>query len=299
MSRPFDETDCHAFVDGQMDLDRRAAFMRALSANPDLKSRLRTWKEQNEALLATFGPVLSEPVPVRLMPTSVGRDQRAARIETVRPAPRPAPPLRAGPDRGRGGAGSLVGVAVLAFLIGALLAFGLLEAFVDRPGGRTSLQDAAPAGFGRALAQRAYEAHETFATDLNHPVEVSALDRPALIRWIQHRLALPVRIPDLRSEGWELLGGRILPGELGPAAYLLYTNGVERLGFYMARTNARQSDEVAIYDNDAGLASAAYWTDEPIGYALTTSRDAAWLSRSAPALVRSIKAQARDNASAN
>ncbi len=74
---------------------------------------------------------------------------------------------------------------------------------------------------------------------------------------------------------------------------------MERLGLYLARTNARQSDDVAVYDNGAGLASVAYWTDEPIGYALTTSRDAAWLNRSAPALVRSIKAQARDNASAN
>ena len=300
MSQPFDDTDCHAFVDGQMDLDRRAAFVRALAANPELKGRLKSWKDQNDALLATFGPVLAEPVPVRLMPTNVGHERRAARPDTIGPAPHRTPPLRADTTRVRGVAGSLVGVAILAFMVGALLAFGIAEAaFGDRSGGRASVQTVASASFGRTLAQRAYEAHETFATDLNHPVEITSADRSALIRWIQHRMALPVRIPNLQGEGWELLGGRILPGDLGAAAYLVYTNGVERLGLYLARTNAQQSDDVSVYDNGAGLASVAYWIDEPIGYALTTSRDSAWLNRAAPALVRSIKAQSRDNASAN
>ena len=99
-------------------------------------------------------------------------------------------------------------------------------------------------------------------------------------------------------QGWSLLGGRVLPGEVGPAAFLVYGNGVERLGLYIGRTNTHQSETYRVYDNGAGLASVAYWTDEPIGYALTTSRDSSWFNRNGAALYQSVRAQARDNASA-
>ena len=292
VTRPFDETDHHAFVDGQMALDRRAVFMRALSATPDLKARIDGWRMQNEALMSTFGSVLFESVPVRLMPTNLSQDNRP-RASLKTGAQRPE-----GPAAGRPSAASHIGVAVVAFLTGALVVFAAVEAGVGPHAPIRTTQAPDPQTIGRSLALRAYEAHETYATDINRPVEVAAGDDDRLLSWIQHRLSMPVRIPDLRLEGWSLIGGRVLPGEVGPAAFLVYGNGVERLGLYMARTNGHQSDRYTVYDNGAGLASVAYWVDEPVGYALTTSRDAAWLDRNAASLFVSIRTQTRGNATA-
>ena len=294
--RPFEEADHHAFVDGQMPLDRRAAFMRALSANPDLKARIDGWRAQNEALMSTFGAVLFESVPVRLMPTNLSQDNRPQGLLRLKQAGARDRPEGLGPERPV--AASLIGVAIVAFLTGALVVFASVEAgYGPRSPARAAVA-ADPQALERSLAVRAYEAHETYATDINRPVEIAAGDDNRLLTWIQHRLAMPVRIPDLRLDGWSLIGGRVLPGEVGPAAFLVYGNGVEHLGLYMARTNGHQSDRFEIYDKGAGLASVAYWVDEPVGYALTTSRDAAWLDRNAPSLFVSIRTQTRESATA-
>lgn len=290
------EADLHAYVDGQMDLARRSAFMQALAENPQAHAKAEAWKRQNLALTATFGPVLAEQVPVRLMPTSLAR---------VAPSPH-SKPLAVGSNRASldEGPSSYVprrtlAIAAAAFAFGMVFSIGAggfgwsLGWFGSKPAVGSALPSE-----GRNLALRAYEAHQTYVTDLNRPVEVPASDQVHLVKWIQHRLSMPIRIPSLTPQGWTLLGGRILPGEVGPAAFLVYGNGVERLGLYMGRTNMQQSDGYRVYDNGAGLASVAYWVDEPIGYALTTSRDSAWLAKNGQALFQSVRAQARDNAAA-
>ncbi len=292
--RPLAEADVHAFIDGQMDFDRRATFMQAMSADSDLRARVDGWRRQNDALTSTFGTVLAEAIPVRLMPTSLNKDWRGP---SAKPASDRGPVAAAATVRRRrlgsaaiGFIGVLAGgAAIIAAGSAGLVPLTLTAANPAPP--------AAPAG-QRGLALRAYEAHQTYATDINHPFEVGAADELHLLKWVQHRLAIPVRIPDLRREGWTLLGGRVLPGDLGPAAFLLYGNGIDRLGFYMARTNLPQADGYTLYDNGAGVASVAYWVDEPVGYAITTSRDSAWLQRNGPALFKSIRTQAKDNASA-
>ena len=296
-SQPFDEADLHSYVDGQMDLGRRASFIQALAADPAMRAKVEGWKRQNDALTATFGPVLAEQVPVRLLPTSVVRDSPRAAVLDARPEAAAGPqPADLGPSRPASG---VVAASICAFLAGAALSYGA-ALFGLGPGmyaSKVSVESAIPLG-RRALPLRAYEAHQTYVTDLKHPVEVPASDEAHLLKWIQHRLSMPIRIPDLRPQGWNLLGGRVLPGELGPAAFLIYGNGVERLGLYVARTNTAQSESYSVYDNGAGLASVAYWVDEPVGYALTTSRDSSWLERNGAALYQSVRAQARDNASA-
>lgn len=298
--RPFDDADLHAYVDGQMDLARRTSFIQALAADPELRAKAEIWKRQNQALTNTFGPVLSEQVPVRLMPKSlVRRGGSPALVQGSKPAS--SPPSRASLDDGHAAHAPARTVAVAAgtFLLGVACSIGAggfgwsLGVFASKPAIGSALQSD-----GRNLAIRAYEAHQTYVTDLNRPVEVPASDQVHLVKWIQHRLAMPIRIPSLSPQGWTLLGGRILPGEVGPAAFLVYGNGVERLGLYMGRTNMHQSDSYRVYDNGAGLASVAYWVDEPIGYALTTSRGSTWLSKNGQALYQSVRAQARDNASA-
>lgn len=288
--RPFSEADAHAYADGQMDLERRAAFTLALAADPDAKAKVDAWRQQNSAITAAFGPILTEPVPPRLLPANLGR--------TAPPANPRGEPIR---DAGAGWRPvlSYATLGALAFAAGGLAMLGAGAAGILPPSAAAS-KLAAPAAPvpQRAFPIRAYEAHQTYVTDLNHAVEVNAADQAHLLKWMQHRMSMPVRIPDLRREGWTLLGGRILPGELGPAAFLIYVNGIDRMGLYISRTNAHGTDSPSLYDNGAGLVTVAYWIDEPVGYAITTSRDTTWLDRNDDALIKTIRAQAKDSASA-
>ncbi len=291
-SRPIVEADLHAFVDGQMGFERRATVVQAMVSDPELRGRVEQWRRQNEALTATFGGVVGEPVPLRLMPTNFS----PPKAPVAEPLPDPAAQQRAS---GSFASGRVAAIALAAFVAGGAsvflvnaLSFGSVG-IAGRPGGEV----AAFSG-DRNFAWRAYEAHRTFATDTLHPVEVPASDEPHLRKWLQHRLAMALRIPDLRRQGWTLVGGRILPGEVGPAAFLTYGNGADRIGLYVARTGAQQSDGLMVYDNGKRLGSVGYWVDEPVGYALTTSHDASWLDQDGTQLYQSIKVQSRDSASA-
>ena len=51
--------------------------------------------------------------------------------------------------------------------------------------------------------------------DRDHPVEVGAGDPDHLVAWLSARLGRPVRAPSLDEYGYQLLGGRLLPGEAG------------------------------------------------------------------------------------
>jgi anti-sigma factor RsiW len=70
-----------------------------------------------------------------------------------------------------------------------------------------------------ALVADAAAAHLVYAVEVRHPVEVPASEQDHLATWLGRRLQVPLRVPDLRESGYELVGGRLLPAEAGrPAA---------------------------------------------------------------------------------
>ncbi|HKX40417.1 MAG TPA: hypothetical protein VJO99_04620, partial [Burkholderiaceae bacterium] len=56
---------------------------------------------------------------------------------------------------------------------------------------------------------------------VRHPVEVRAQEEH-LSRWLTRRCNVPVKLFDLRAQGFELVGGRLLPDASGPSAQLMY-----------------------------------------------------------------------------
>jgi anti-sigma factor RsiW len=96
---------------------------------------------------------------------------------------------------------------------------------------RGSTSTEAMAGGGRSWTQRAAVAHAVYAPEVRHPVEVSVREGDAaqqreqeahLSRWLTRRLTVPVKLFDLRDQGFELVGGRLLPDAAGPSAQLMY-----------------------------------------------------------------------------
>jgi anti-sigma factor RsiW len=298
--------DLNASIDGQLEPHRAAEVAIALDGDPKTRARVDLWKRQNDALRSMFASIVFEPVPLRLTPTNLAKAHPASEASSAAgrgPGPRPEPPRppskAAARSAAKPGISTLLAVAGLAFALGVAASYGAAGFdFLPRLGPALHWADDGPLAAGREIAKRAVEAHQTYATDLNRPVEILASDEVHLVKWIQHRLTMPIRIPDLHRQGWNLIGGRVVPGELGPAAFLVYGNGVERLGLYIARTNAPQADEFTTSGGNDAAGTVGYWIDEPFGYALTTSRGTNWMERNGPTLYESVKTQARDNASA-
>ena len=280
----FDDADLNAFVDGRIEPGRAAALSESLASDPQARARIDSWKRQNESLRTMFASVLFEPVPVRLLAGSVGatRPARAGTEEADRPAA----------SRMTGAVTTIsVGAALVGFVLGALASLGTDDFGLS---GRNAPDAARPPrdqmATGRSLADRAIESHRTFLSDAIRPVEMTAGEEPRLLRWLQHKVAPPIRIPDLARHGWSLVGGRVLPGPRGPEAFLVYGNGPDRMGLTVSRMPVPQAARVTAVDGPDAI-GAATWGDDIFGYALTSDRGADWLQRNAGPLRDSIRTQ--------
>jgi anti-sigma factor RsiW len=116
-------------------------------------------------------------------------------------------------------------------------------------------------------------AHAVFTTDERRPVEIEASKQEDLYRWLSNRLGQPIRAPDLSAMGYELLGGRLLPSEQGPAAQFMYQNTAgDRLTLFVARTAATGLD-VPIRAAHRDAYRAFYWVDDNVACVLTGDVD--------------------------
>jgi anti-sigma factor RsiW len=223
------EQDLHAYVDGQLDPARYAEIEAYLGANPQALARVEAYRKQNQTLHALFDPALDEPLPAALQ-----RRQRP----------------RANPQwlRYAAMAGTLA--------LGLVLGFGLRGV-------------TAPAMGPMALSKQAAFAHVAFVPEVLHPVEVSAKQEAHLVNWLSKRLGGDVRAPHLSSAGFDLMGGRLLPSEIGPAAQFMYQdNRGQRLTLYVKREPSRDAETAFRFAKENGV-SVFYWIDRDFGYALS------------------------------
>lgn len=123
----------------------------------------------------------------------------------------------------------------------------------------------------RDFARNALAAHVLYAVEQRHPVEVPAAQEAHLVAWLSRRLQAPIRAPDLNPQGFSLLGGRLIPGDAGPLAQLMYESGTsERLTLTVSKAVSGQPETgFRLMEKDG--ASAFYWVDRDYGYALSGS----------------------------
>ncbi len=119
------------------------------------------------------------------------------------------------------------------------------------------------------LAHRAAVAHAVYSPEVRHPVEVGADQQDHLVRWLSKRLGADLRPPVLTASGYELVGGRLLPGDRGAVAQFMYQDARgRRLTLYVSRMNVSQADTAFRYARENGV-SVFYWVDGALGYALS------------------------------
>jgi len=128
--------------------------------------------------------------------------------------------------------------------------------------------------FQSSLAQRlppvvveAAQAHHVFAEDRQRPVEFRAAARKEMAAWFSRHLGEPVEIPSLHAVGLRLVGGRLLSGDDGPVAQLIYEDrSGYRLTLCLSGEPAEIGPDFQIAQVD-GL-TAGYWQDGEITYAV-------------------------------
>lgn len=248
--RPVDEHALHAYVDDALTPEERAQVEAQLRANSDLARRAEEYRRQNELLRSALDPVLNETIPPHL---------------GVRPT-------RTGANRWLR-FGGLAASMLLAGVLGWLLRGETPE----RP------------DFGARLARNAAVAHLVYAPEVLHPVEVGARQEDHLVGWLSKRLGVPLHAPHLASAGFQLVGGRLLPGENRPAAQFMYQDSEgRRLTLYVA-ANTDESRETAFRYTEDDNVHTFYWIDGQLGYALSGELDRGVLLRVAEAVYRQLE----------
>ena len=152
--------------------------------------------------------------------------------------------------------------AVAAALVAASIALGLAAGWV------LHIQSGELEG---RMVRRAATAHEVYAAEVRHPVEVGAAQEAELASWLSERLGMPVVAPDLRTAGLALVGGRLLPGETRPAALLLYeTRDGRRATIYWAPDTTRKGKGELGHAHERNV-DVFYWVDEECGYGVASA----------------------------
>lgn len=230
--RDFTELDLHLALDGEILGDDCENFRAWLDANPEMKARSARLQADRDLLRQGVENVLSEPVPERL--------QRLLTVERRAPAWLSWRPLAA---------------AALLLAVGAL--GGYLLGRAPRP----------LAEHDRLFADNAIQAHVMYAAEKLHVVEVKADQRDHLIGWLSKRVGVQLVAPDLSEQGYELIGGRLLPDAGKAAAQFMYQNAAgERVSLYVTREKDRA--ETGFKSLVEGKTRAFYWMDEDYGCAV-------------------------------
>jgi len=234
-SKQASEDDLHAYVDGRLDTARRAEVQAWLLDHPKDAERVAAYRQQNDMMQALFNPVLNEPLPLQMHPQALRKNF--------------AQPLRYA---------AMVGGMVLSGLIGWTLH------------GAEKSQQQQPV---MAMVNRAALAHVVYTPEVLHPVEVGKEQEEQLTKWLSKRLGSNIKAPHLAGAGYELMGGRLLPGNQGPVAQFMYQDGRGlRLTLYISSKMAGKG-EASFRFAQEGKIGVFYWVDEDLGYALSGEMD--------------------------
>lgn len=139
-----------------------------------------------------------------------------------------------------------------------------------------------------ALPRRAAVAHAVYVPEVRHPVEVGADQQDHLVKWLSKRLGTELKVPLLTQQGFELVGGRLLPGGKGPVAQFMYQDAKgQRVTLYVSIRDTEPRDTAFRFSQEDKVA-VFYWIDGKLGYALSANLDRARLLTVATAVYRQL-----------
>jgi anti-sigma factor RsiW len=245
---PVSEADLQAYVDGSLPPARAAEIAQFLAQNEDEAQRVADYRLQNEQLHEAYDALLVEAVPARLQGGGAHR-----RLAWYRYA-----------------------AAAMLMLASATAGWHLHDRVAGTRAQTTQ------------IARVAAMAHAVYSPEVRHPVEVGADQEEHLVRWLSKRLGASLKIPHLAPQGYALVGGRLLPGERGPAAQFMYQDAKgQRLTLYVRVSNDMRAPTAFRFAQENGV-GVFYWLDGRLGYALSGEADRGELLRVADAVYQQL-----------
>jgi anti-sigma factor RsiW len=247
------DDELHALLDARLSPAEQDALQARLRVNPAAAATLAAMQAQRDALRGLHAQVLQEPVPPGML--RVARQASAARQQVDQ----------------WWRLGGLAASVVLAFGVGWWSHDHLDERLASGAGDMSAAKRLAQAG--QQFVRQASVAHAVYAPEARHPVEVTSAQQEHLLQWLSKRLGRPLKLPQLNAAGYELLGGRLLPGDGGARAQFMFQNaGGERVTLYLGALAgapmAANAQETAFRFSSEGPVNSFYWMDRGFGYAL-------------------------------
>ena len=228
-----DENEIQALVDGQLPADRCTAVLAQLGRNPEAIERLGQYalhKSELRRRLEALDLADDNPTTRALQRTLADRLTRPDHASWLRRA------------------------ASIALLLTVGWSSHMLY--------QRYLQPHLP-----SLVVEAAQAHEVFGEDSRRPVELPAASWIEMAAWFSYHLGEPIEIPSLSAIGLRLIGGRLLSGDDGPIAQLIYEDAKRRrLSLCLSSQPAGNELEFELVEVD-GL-TAGYWQKGDLSYAL-------------------------------
>jgi anti-sigma factor RsiW len=253
---PVTEDEIHAYVDGTLAEARRADVERELERNPELAARASDFFSLNNLLHERYDRVLSEPLPARL------------RVKPAEPVGKVA-----GSKREAANWPKFAGLAA-ALVLGVGIGWGTHYGASMMPGapGGSELHTVS-ADSTMSFVHEAALAHVVYMPEVRRPDTIGAHDEQDFVQWLSNRLGTNVHPPMLGKSGFELAGGRLLPGENGEVAQFMYNNAQgERVTLCISRRKT-SSNTTAFKLYQDGPVNVFYWIDGDFGYALSGGID--------------------------
>ncbi|ALP61475.1 MULTISPECIES: anti-sigma factor family protein [Paraburkholderia] len=250
---PISEEDIHAYVDGTLSDERREEVERAIELNPALAARVSDYFSLNNMFHERYDRVLNEPVPARLRMPQKRRWLSAANW-----------PQFAG----------MAAALVLGIGIGVGTNIGK---DVAAPSAVTSsgMSNTRPvsADASEVFARKAALAHVVYMPSVNRPEQIGQDHEQDFVQYLANKLGTDVHPPMLTKSGFELAGGRILPGDDGPVAQFMYHNANgERVTLCISHRKVN-ANTTAFKLYQEGPVNVFYWVDGDFGYAVSGGID--------------------------
>ncbi|AMV41083.1 anti-sigma factor family protein [Paraburkholderia caribensis] len=250
---PISEEDIHAYVDGTLSDERREEVERAIELNPALAARVSDYFSLNNMFHERYDRVLNEPVPARLRMPQKRRWLSAANWPQFAG-------MAAALVLGIGiGVGTNIGKDVVA--PSAVTSSGMSN---TRP---------VSADASEVFARKAALAHVVYMPSVNRPEQIGQDHEQDFVQYLANKLGTDVHPPMLTKSGFELAGGRILPGDDGPVAQFMYHNANgERVTLCISHRKVN-ANTTAFKLYQEGPVNVFYWVDGDFGYAVSGGID--------------------------
>ena len=239
------EEDLHAYVDHQLSEEKVKAVEELMRNDPEVALQVQEWQQQNMAIIDHFDSNYSNEIPEKLTIKNIKSKQE---LKQENKDSHKQPWFYA---------------MAASFLMVASGSIGWFAHSISQPTQKNVL------GF----VNSAISAHQVFAVEVRHPVEVGPDEQDHLVAWLSKRVDHPLKLPELEKFGYKLLGGRLLSMQKGkPAAQFMFEDKEGQRITWMISKNPAYSDHALLSKNEDSV-NSFYWMDSNVAYSVTGQID--------------------------